>query len=83
MVQPIDPITGLQIGNIYLLHEIYKHKFGRLMDMKDFTELVKCFYEPLFNELDNGRTNDFIKQAKESAYTAVPINEPLIDSVVF
>ena len=78
MVQPIDPITGLQIGNIYFLHEIYKHKFGRLMSMEDFTELVKCFYEPMFDA-----SNDFIKQAKESAYTAVPINEPIIDQVVF
>lgn len=80
MVQPIDPITGLQIGNIYLLHEIYKYKFGRLMSMEDFTELMKCFYEPIF---DGESSNDFIKQAKESAYTAVPINEPLIDKVIF
>lgn len=79
MVQPIDPITGLQIGNIYLLHEIYKHKFERLMSMEDFTELMKCFYEPMFD----GESKDFIKQAKESAYTAVPINEPLIDKVIF
>lgn len=78
MVQPIDPITGLQIGNIYLLHEIYKHKFGRLMSMEDFTELMKCFYEPMFNQ-----SNNFIKQPKESAYTAVPINEPIIDQVIF
>lgn len=79
MVQPIDPITGLQIGNIYLLHEIYKHKFEKLMSMEDFTELMKCFYEPMFD----GESKDFIKQAKESAYTAVPINEPLIDKVIF
>lgn len=78
MVQPIDPITGLQIGNIYLLHEIYKYKFGRLMSMEDFTELVKCFYESIFDQ-----SSGFIKQAKESAYTAVPINEPIIDDVVF
>ena len=50
------------------------------MSMEDFTELMKCFYEPIFNE---PISNDFIKQAKESAYTAVPINEPLIDKVIF
>ena len=44
MVQTIDALTGIQIGNILLISEFYKQLTGRLIPYDKFKEIINCYY---------------------------------------